>query len=296
MPDKTVYNLGLLRIQDSFTSVKCVEMFHHHLLQFGVHRHHIIAVTTDYCSVMAKFGRLLDNEHQPCYVHGIQLAICDVLYFRRGNGKEKIDSAVELQEADNDDIADAFIVSTEEEDIESAAADEYILKENIQDAISGVRRLVKVFKHSGLCNDALQKHVKNKFGHELCVILDVKTRWSSMFNMISRFLKLKDCIKKTLDDFNLTFDLSEYQMEQLVNIELALKPMALIVEVLSGNSVTLLSAATACDFAVNELERMDNEIAQDLASSLQKRVKQRENSVLLLTGQFLLTGKKLHFR
>ena len=40
----------------------------------------IIAVTTDGCSTMKKFGRLIPTLHQLCYAHGLQLVIHDVFY------------------------------------------------------------------------------------------------------------------------------------------------------------------------------------------------------------------------
>ena len=42
-------------------------------------KRHIIASVTDGVPVMKKFGRL-NIEHQLCYAHGLQLAVCDVFY------------------------------------------------------------------------------------------------------------------------------------------------------------------------------------------------------------------------
>lgn len=41
---------------------------------------HIASCVTDSASVMVKFGKLIQSDHNLCYAHGINLAVCDVLY------------------------------------------------------------------------------------------------------------------------------------------------------------------------------------------------------------------------
>lgn len=61
-----------------------------------------------------------------------------------------------------------------------------------QQLISKVRNVVKNFKKSPTKNDdVLQKHVKADFGQDYALLLDGKTRWSSIDTMLSRFLNIK---------------------------------------------------------------------------------------------------------
>ena len=45
--------------------------------EFGLYIEKHVACVTD--SVIVKFCRIIDCEHQLCYAHGIHLAVCDVL-------------------------------------------------------------------------------------------------------------------------------------------------------------------------------------------------------------------------
>ena len=41
---------------------------------------HVVACVTDGASVMVKFGKIIDCDHQLCYAHGIHLAVCDGIH------------------------------------------------------------------------------------------------------------------------------------------------------------------------------------------------------------------------
>ena len=59
--------------------------------------------------------------------------------------------------------------------------------------ITKVRKTFKMFKKSPTKNESyLQKYVKVEFGN---VIMDCKTRWSSLLLMLEIFDKLKNCVK-----------------------------------------------------------------------------------------------------
>ena len=49
---------------------------------------------------MIKFGKSIPCEHQLCYAHGIQLAVCDVLY---GNNVTVISATASEEMRDEDD-------------------------------------------------------------------------------------------------------------------------------------------------------------------------------------------------
>ena len=75
------WNLGLVRIQGSFSAEKCIEIIASKLKEFELDLQcDIMAITTDGCSMMRKVGRLLPTLHQLCYAHGLQLVIHDIFY------------------------------------------------------------------------------------------------------------------------------------------------------------------------------------------------------------------------
>jgi len=62
------------------------------------------------------------------------------------------------------------------------------LSDEYREVIDKVRKTVKIFRRSPTKNDdILQPYVKKDHGHELNLILDSKTRWNSLLDMLSRF-------------------------------------------------------------------------------------------------------------
>lgn len=74
------WNLGLARVHGSMPAEKCVDILKTKLLSFNLSLADFVASTTDGASVMKKFGQLSGIGHQLCIVHGIHLAVVNVLY------------------------------------------------------------------------------------------------------------------------------------------------------------------------------------------------------------------------
>ena len=87
-----------------------------------------------------------------------------------------------------------------------------------------MRRIVKLFRKSPKKNETLQTHLKNEFHKELMLILDSKTRWNSLLEMIERFLKLKKCIEKALIDLDKQISISQCEYLLLDDILFSLQP------------------------------------------------------------------------
>ena len=105
-----------------------------------------------------------------------------------------------------------------------------------------MRRIVKFFRKSPKKNETLQTHVKNEFHKEFILILDSKTRWNSLLEMIERFLKLKKCIEKALIDLDQQFSVSQGEYLLLDDILFSLQPMKLAIEALGRRDANLLTA------------------------------------------------------
>ena len=81
--------------------------------------------------------------------------------------------------------------------------------EEYQSIVNKVRRVVKVFKRSPTKSDnALQPYVKREFSKEVSVILDWRTRWSSLADMFARFLQLCSPVQKALIDLGQSAELT----------------------------------------------------------------------------------------
>ena len=70
----------------------------------------------------------------------------------------------------------------------------------IENILKKVQKVIKIFRRSPIKSKLLQKYVLLEQNKELSLVLDCKTRWSSMYEMIERFICLKKCISKALLD------------------------------------------------------------------------------------------------
>lgn len=86
------------------------------------------------------------------------------------------------------------------------------LTEDLKPLIKKIRSIVKMFKNSSVKNEILQRYVKLEFEHELVLLLDTKTRWSSLAKMLRRFYNLRNCIKKALVDIDTTTSIEEWEI------------------------------------------------------------------------------------
>lgn len=211
--DSKFWNLGLTRIRGSMTAEKCVEIVSNSLSEFNLSlEDDLVSTITDGASVMVKFGRISATLHQLCFAHGVQLAITDVLY-----PSAKTDSPT--PNSDDDESSD---LDTDEDErelnegfrIEDEVENE-ISHETMKPLVNKVRKVVKMFKRSPLKNEALQKYVQADFRIELKLILDTKTRWNSLLDMIQRFYLLRNCILKALIDLKEKITLEEWEFDVL---------------------------------------------------------------------------------
>ena len=57
----------------------------------------------------------------------------------------------------------------------------------LENVLKKVRKVVKIFRKRPVKNKVLQKYVLLEQNKELSLVLDCKTRWSSMYEMVERF-------------------------------------------------------------------------------------------------------------
>ena len=194
---------------------------------------HIVTITTDGATNMVKMGKLLPCEHLKCQAHSIHLAVIDVLY--KNKDEQLLDSSFS-DENDSDSGSSVEDKANDAKKDETYSPDYFMI-------IQKIRKISSFFRRSPVSNDRLSCYVDNK---ETCsLIMDVRTRWNSMVNMIQWFLKLKKPIQKALIDLNrmdLMPSIEEIKVaEELVN---ALEVVKCGVEALSSNKCHITMADT----------------------------------------------------
>ncbi|KAL1447382.1 hypothetical protein WDU94_012282, partial [Cyamophila willieti] len=270
------------------TAEVCVDLLKERLACFGLSLDEdIVAIVTDGPNVMLKVGRLIPGKHQLCFAHGIYLAVCDVLYKKRLDETEAIEET-DIAQGQEDSIDEALdsldslesglIINPSESVID---VPELTSDNNISEVIKKVRKVVGHFKRSSTKNDTvLQKYVREEKGKELSLILDVKTRWNSLLDMIGRFVVLKSCIQKALIDTKCQIKLEERDFNVLEKIVGVLTPIKLTVEVLCRRNSNLCTADAALKFLLDQLFQMKTNLSEKMMSSLITRLKQRRNPTM----------------
>lgn len=288
--DNKFWNLGLCRIHGSMPAERCVILIESKLKEFGISLENIVSITTDGASVMKKAIRLTNANHQLCLVHGIQLAVIKVLYSK--NNFSDIDNAhtsVELPADANDN--DIFDDDNDEDDedngegfgiVQDMITDSHLNSfQNVQmnSLITKVRKVCKIFRKSPTKNDdTLQKHVKEEFGKELSLMVDSKTRWNSLLDMLERFLLIKDCVRKSLIDLKSGIQFTNDELTLLSDIILALQPIKVAVETLCREDVNLYIADITLKFMLDELANLNTLLSNELSNALIYCIKERRTS------------------
>lgn len=254
----------------------------------------IVNLITDGAKVMVKVGKLFPSEHQLCIVHGLQLAVIEVLYKKQ----PKQDSDVQLDEAvldtvseffEDEDELHPFIVENGDVDEPNELTDDF----NILQLIQKIRSVVVTFRRSPTKNDEiLQKYVIEEFGNDYTMILDCKTRWSSLFLMLERFYKLKTCVMKALIDVKSKATFSDEEIEMVRTLIEILLPVKLAVEELCREDATLLTANTTLKFMLDNIGDstvLHNKMKEALKRRISERVTDLSNVL-----QYLHNGTYVH--
>jgi hypothetical protein len=229
------WNLGLVKIVGSGDAKNIWDCVKARLLDFGIDSSkQIVSCVTDGASVMTKITTLTHIEHQFCLNHGIQLAVTDVLYPKKlptttnSTPHEPHDSAI-LSSPDSDDGSIHEMNGVLEIEREEIMVD--FSNVFVNQAVNKVRKIARLFRKSPTKNEILQKYVLAKEKKELHLILDCKTRWSSLLDMVQRYWLIRDCVEKALIDVQAEVEIDRAEKYILHCILTTLKPVAEVVEV-----------------------------------------------------------------
>jgi len=245
------WNLGLARVKGSLPFEICIKLVEERLQIYGISFHEdIICITTDGAPVMQKIGKILSCRQQLCFAHAVHLAVLDVLYNKTLSLVTACDETYSSCDSDDEEEDDGFQIINDQ--------DAPILVHEFYPLINKVRSVVKIFRQSPTKNDdILQKYVKEEFGKEIQLLIDVKTRWNSWFLMLQRFYLIKNCILKALIDIKSIWIFEEEELSMINNLVTTLEPVNLAVETLCRRDATLLSADTTMSFLLHNLGTND---------------------------------------
>ena len=272
--EEKVWNLGLTKITGTFSAESCVAALGKEVGALGLDLDSdVVCITTDGCPLMLKVGKLIGCLHQLCFNHGLQLSVIDVLYRDRGN---EIEDAADVTDVSEEELED-------EDDAEPLIEEVPIRKlqfcnSDITAVVHKVRSFVKKIKRSPKCSEVFLEHQKkdqNSKNIPLSLILDCKTRWNSLADMLDRILKTKASIQKTQIDLMPSLSQSErlndHDFHIIQEVLRALKPVKAAVEALSSRQATLITAEAAIQFLLVELND-GGDLSRKLRTSIQDRV------------------------
>lgn len=136
--------------------------------------------------------------------------------------------------------------------------------------------IVRIFRRSPTKNDAiLQPYVKRELGKELSLVLDCRTRWNSLYDMLARFIQLRNPVQKAMIDLKEPVQVTEADFACVQDIVSSLEPVKLAVNALCRRDTNLITAETALHFCLIELQKQSSELAKTLASSIEDRLRER---------------------
>ena len=206
-----------------------------------------------------------------------------------GENDIQVDIDVEIENDDNDDFNDEDI--DVEVDVELQPPE---LTEDLGNIIKQIRKIVKYFRQSPVKNDTyLQPLVKQTFGKELKLFLDVVTRWNSLIKMCERFYKLRTEIKMACVRGGLNFSLTDDDLQRVHELCQALIPVKFATKMLSKNKADLLYADQMIQFVLEKLGEQDSPISQEIKEAFEERVFSRRQTKVVHLMEYLQNPKFL---
>ena len=173
------------------------------------------------------------------------------------------------------------------------------IKQFVAEVIGKVRTLVKIFRKSPLKDEILQKHIQAQLNSELKLILDSKTRWNSLLEMIKIFVRAEKCIRMALVEIETSTTITNAEIKIPHDLIDVLELVKHAVDGLCRRNATLLTAERIHDFVFKTLSNFNSAYLASLKSHLEVRIKDRRNVYLVHLLKYLhdpdfLMGNKVN--
>ena len=161
------------------------------------------------------------------------------------------------------------------------------LSYDISDIVTRVRQIVKLFKRSPLKNETLQNYVKEIYPNGLNLILDCKTRWSTLLDMLERIIKIKLLVQKALLDLGVRIDFSDLEFTQIEFLTKTLSPIKIAVEALCRRDSNLITAEATIKFLLDELNISPSYYSTRVLEAIDQRIFQERYTDASVIIQYL---------
>ena len=261
------FNLGLIQIKGSASAPNIHYLTMKKLDEFEIDECKVISFCTDGAATMIAVGRTMEPVHTICFLYTLHLAVCDSIY-----GPCLDDKGV----YEDDDVdEDAY------NDFTEPSHGTFSIKEKFKQTILNVRKLVKYFISSPKRSEVLANYAKEQENVKASkLILDCKTRWSSMVLMLKRFCDLLPSIRMALISTKSEYDFSNSDEKLLISLIDALNPFEEAVLYMSKDRANLFDAICTTNFLKKSLESQSSEISKELLQNFTRRVESRVDKEL----------------
>lgn len=285
---KSFRNLGLARITGRGTADRCANILRDKLASYDLSlKDDIACIVTDGASVMCNMGRQVPSYHQLCLAHGIQCAVLDVIYKKAHNDHEEEETGEDDESDDDGEEEGGFVIE------QHRNRNLHYRDVNLKNTIDKVRKIVRMFRKSPTKGEFLNNYLPQN-QKKMGLILDCKTRWSSLADMITRFLELKDAIMKALIDLKEEVAFSLTELDLLKELSASLNIIKATVEALCEENANLLTAETALQFMVTNLQAITSFTSDRLLEALKNRITERRLLDLVCTLKYLHNPSKYY--
>lgn len=153
---------------------------------------------------MQLFGKMAASEYWICDNHTAQLGVVKTIYDRKEQPKKADVTGADENESGDESESQSGSESESENETESEP-EEIQLNLNYQPTLKKMRKISGLFRRSSIKNEILQKYVKDNDREkgtqprEKRLLLDVCTRWGSLYDACLRFQQLLGPVRKALD-------------------------------------------------------------------------------------------------
>ena len=270
------YNLGLVPIKNSATASNISNLIIEKLAEFEIEISKCVVFCSDGATTMKAVARNLGIPHTICFCHTLQLAVCDSIYKEKIYSNDESDSESEHSDEENDFEENDFEPDIEED------SDDMEYKEKYSNCIKLVRQIVKFFTKSPKNSEILANFASRQENtNSTKLVLDCKTRWSSMLLMLEKFLLLAPSIKMALIETKSKFEISNHDLNHISNIVSALKPFEEAVKYMSKDRSNLFDAMGCVNFIKKSLASQKTSLSSELLSNFLTRIENRMNDGLV---------------
>lgn len=254
--------------------IKLLSIFTHKLKAINLNiKSDIVASIHGGFSVL---GHLLPFENQLCFNYGINSAVLEVFFIKIEDYYDS-DEEDDEEDDDEDDSLDDVLQIDEPESLP--------MKSVYHDIIQTVRNYFRIFQKSPLKFAKL----KLNLGKDVTLIVNCKTKWNSILQMLEQFDDLKVVIKSTMleldDDYD---DNIEVKIFEIIE---CLRPVQEAMKKLSSPACNLLIAEAICIYLLTALEKLNTKVGFNLFNSMKMHIEECRNVELISTMIFLHSGK-----